>query len=101
MKRTQDLVSAAHAVLDSCNLKLSPSKVSRIVRTYQHRVEENGLPFFAFLTNHLELSDEQQGRVAELDYLDYRPFKHPDPIGEHATNRALGTGRRKALHANE
>jgi hypothetical protein len=99
-KRTQELINGAHAVLTASRLTASPSKVAAIVKDYQDSVEASGCSFFGYLGTRLKLSAEQRGRVAELDYLDYRPFKHPDPIGEHATNRALGAGRRKTLHAN-
>ncbi len=99
-KRTQELINGAHAVLTASRLTASPSKITAIVKDYQDNVEGGGGSFFGYLATRLKFSAEQQRRVAELDYLDYRPFKHPDPIGEHATNRALGTGRRKALHTN-
>jgi hypothetical protein len=40
----ETLVEHAHKLLCNCGIQMSPSKVSRLVREYRHRVERNGFP---------------------------------------------------------
>jgi len=96
MKGTQDLVNAAHAALERAGLRMSPSKVSRLVRIYQREVAANGFPFLRFLANQLALTDEQQREVGrQLE--DYRAYSHklPDPTGETAVANVMRGKREK------
>jgi hypothetical protein len=89
----ESLVKAAHLVLDNCGISMSPSKVSRLVRTYQYRVAQNGFSFFQFLANAVQLSEEQK-RAALLNPDIARAISYADPTGETAVNNVLREGRR-------
>jgi hypothetical protein len=88
----EGLIKAAHLILDNCGIAMSRSKVSRLVRDYQHRVAQNGFPFFAFLTNAVQLTAEQQ-RSALLNPDIARVISYADPTGERAVNNVI-RGRR-------
>jgi hypothetical protein len=53
-------IRAAHAILDSIGLEMSPSRVSRLVRRFEARVERNGWSFFEFFTNAIRHDDANQ-----------------------------------------
>jgi hypothetical protein len=54
------LIKHAQKLLANCGIQMSPSKVTRLVRTFKHRVEANGYPFEAFLINSVQLTAEQR-----------------------------------------
>jgi hypothetical protein len=56
----ETLIKHAHKLLDNCGIEMSASKISRLVRTFQRRVERNGFPFEAFLVNSAELTDDER-----------------------------------------
>jgi hypothetical protein len=84
----ETLIKAAHLVLDNYGIIMSPSKVTRLVRQYQHRVAQNGFSFFAFLANAVQLSAEQQ-RAALRNPDVVLAISYADPVGELATDRVL------------
>ncbi|VBA62113.1 hypothetical protein [Mycobacterium attenuatum] len=92
------MVKAAHLVLDNCGIKMSPSKVSRLVRDYQHQVAMNGFSFFDFFVNSVQLS-EQQKRTAMLNPDIARAISYSDPTGETAIRNVLRNQR--GPHANQ
>lgn len=86
--QTQQAVNAAHAILDSCGLEMSPSKVSRLVRQFEARVERNGWSFFDFFTNAIQLSvDDRRRALSNPDVL--RVIAYADPTGETAVNNVM------------
>ena len=84
----ESLVRAAHTALNNAGIGMSASKVSRLVRQFQHRVEANGLPFEEFLCNAVVMDAEQRRRVL-ADPEIARVTKHPDPVGEEAVNNVM------------
>lgn len=87
------LMVAAHTVLSNCGIEMRPAKVRRLVQTFEHRVERNGVAFFAFLANSVCLSTEQQRRaLANPDVA--RAISYADPTGETAVRNVMREGRR-------
>jgi hypothetical protein len=85
---TEALIKAAHLVLDNCGIQMGASKVSKLVRTYEHQVAPKGFPFFAYLTNAVQMSAEQQQR-ALLNSDIARAIAYADPTGETAVNNVM------------
>lgn len=81
----ESLIKAAHLVLENCNVRMSPSKVSRLVRDYQRHVAANGFPFLDFLVNAVQLTAEQR-RQALMNPDIARVISYADPTGEAAVN---------------
>lgn len=82
------LISHAHKLLANCGIAISPSKVSRMVRKYKHRVENNGFPFEAFLVNTVQLSAQQRRQMlANPDIASV--ISYSDPTGETAVNNVV------------
>lgn len=84
----ETLIRHAHGLLERCGIHLSPSKVSRLVREYKHRVEQNGFPFEAFLVNTVQLTAAQRAQ-AKLDPEIARVINYADKTGELAVNNVL------------
>jgi hypothetical protein len=84
----EELIRHAQKLLGNCGIEMSPSKVSRMVRTFKYRVERNGFPFEAFLVNSVELS-AQQRRQALANPEIALVISYCDPTGETAVNRVL------------
>jgi hypothetical protein len=80
---TEQAIRAAHAILGSNGLEMSPSKISRLVRRFAFRVENNGWSFFEFFTNAIRLTaDQRRQAIADPDV---RVFAYWwDPTGEDA-----------------
>lgn len=92
----ETLIKHAHRLLQNCGIPMSPSKISRLVREYKHRVEQNGFSFEAFLVNSVELTAEQRRR-ALADPETARIFSYwSDPTGEDAVNNVMRADRVKA-----
>jgi hypothetical protein len=81
----EDLIKAAHMLLDEYEINLSPSKVSRMVRTYKHQVERNGFPFVDFLVNQISLSMDQRRAYQDKALV----ITYADPTGEDAVHNVL------------
>lgn len=89
---TDQLIKIAHATLADCGIEMSPSKVSRLVRQFQGRVQHNGWAFFEFFANALLLTAEQRRRAtANPDVV--RVISYADPTGEQAVHNIM-CGRR-------
>lgn len=71
---------------------MSPSKVSRLVRQYKYRVEQNGFPFEAFLVNSVQMTEQQRRRLL-ADPAVARVISYADPTGETAA-RNVDKGKR-------
>lgn len=85
---TETLIKHAQTLLANTGIAMSPSKVSRLVREYRHRVERNGFPFEAFLVNSVQLTADQRSRA--LSNPDTARFiTYMDPTGETAVNNVL------------
>lgn len=82
------LIREAHFWIERWGIQLSPSKVSRLVREYKHRVEQNGFPFLTFLVNTVQLTTAQRAR-AKLDPEIARVINYADKTGELAVNNVL------------
>ena len=90
----EDLIKAAHKLLAEYEVSMSPSKVTRIVRTYKHHVEQNGFSFVDFLVNQVGISMNK--RWADLNTA--RVITYADPTGEDAVrNVRTELYERKAL----
>lgn len=71
---------------------MSPSKVSRLVREFKHRVEKNGYPFEAFLVNAVQVTAiQRQQMLADPDIA--RAIAYADPTGEAAVNNVIRASR--------
>lgn len=90
-----DLVEHAHRLLGNCGIPMSPSKVSRLVRDFKHRVEKNGFSFEAFLVNSVDLTNEQRLK-ALANPESARVIAYADPTGELAVQRVMRTDRARA-----
>ncbi|MCG7582777.1 hypothetical protein [Mycolicibacterium sp. OfavD-34-C] len=84
----ENLIKAAHLILDIWEIRMSPSKVSRIARTYKHQVEKNGFAFIDFLANCLNASAEQRRKAVQNPDL-AKVLTYNDPTGETAVNNIL------------
>jgi hypothetical protein len=87
----ETLIKHARKLLANCGIPMSQSKVSRLVRTFKHRVEANGYPFEAFLVNSVELT-AQQRRQALANPEIARVIAYADPTGEAAVNNVMRGG---------
>jgi len=84
-----EMVNHAHKLLANCGVSMSPSKVSRLVREFKHRVEQNGFPFEAFLVNTVQLTADQRRRLAANPDI-AKAISYADPTGETAVNNVVG-----------
>ncbi|MGX9213138.1 hypothetical protein ACWWSA_01155 [Mycobacteroides abscessus subsp. abscessus] len=84
----ETLIRHAHGLLDRCGIRSSPSKVSRLVREYKHRVEQNGFPFEAFLVNTVQLTAEQRAQARQNPEI-ARVINYVDRTGETAVNNVV------------
>ena len=86
--QTAKLIIAAQNILGACGYPMGPSRVSKLVRRFQHRVEGNGFAFFDFIANAIRLSEAQRRRaLADPDIA--RIISYLDPTGETAVNNVL------------
>jgi hypothetical protein len=82
----ETLIKHAQKLLANCGIQMSASKISRLVRTFQHRVERNG-----FLINSVQLTAEQRRQA--LANPDIAPvIAYADPTGEAAVNNVMRGG---------
>jgi hypothetical protein len=72
-------------LLQEYEISMSPSKISRIVRTYKHQVERNGFPFVDFLVNAVDISTHQR----RADPNTARVISYADQTGEVAVHNVL------------
>lgn len=84
----ETLIEHAQNLLRNCGIQMSPSKVSRLVRDFKHRVEANGFPFGAFLVNSVQLTATQR-RQALANPEIARVISYSDPTGEKAVHHVL------------
>lgn len=86
------LIVAAHGILDACGYPLSQSKVSKLVRRFRYRVENNGFAFFDFIANAIQLTEAQRrNALSNPDVA--RCIAYADPTGETAVNNVMMTKR--------
>ena len=89
------LIRRAHQLLAACDVPLSPSRVTRLVREYKFKVEPRGLDFDTYFRNALiQVADYQTQRMAGMvltpDEKSGRPTAHSDhATGERATWNAF------------
>lgn len=82
------LIAHAQKLLGNCGVEMSPSRVSRLVRQFKHRVETNGFGFDSFLLNAVQLTaDQRRKALAHPDIA--RVISYSDPTGEAAVNNVL------------
>jgi hypothetical protein len=85
----EDAIRATHRILANCGITISPSKVSRLVRRYDARVQQNGWTFIDFLATSVQLSAAQR-RQALNDPEMERVISYRDPTGERAVRNVMG-----------
>lgn len=82
------LINTAHLILANVGYPMSPTKVQRLVSTFERRVQGNGFSFFEFIANSVALSADQ--RRAALSNPDIASaIAYPDPTGETAVNNVM------------
>lgn len=88
--QTQQRIDAALRLTMAWSIGWSRSKVLRLVRSYECRVERNGHTLFAFLVNAAKLTGERQrqARVVALNDPDNQ-ILFKDPVGEEAVRNVL------------
>lgn len=91
--QTDDLVRRAQIILGACGFPMGPSKVSRLVRRFQYRVEHNGYAFFDFIANAMRLTEAQR-RAALADPDVAKCIAYADPTGEAAVENVMRQERR-------
>lgn len=84
----ENRIRHAHVILANCGVSMGSSKVSRLVREYEHRVERNGFAFFDFLVNAVQVSDDQR-RLALASPEVQRVISYADPTGETAVRHVM------------
>jgi hypothetical protein len=77
------LKSATATILHNCGFEVGPHKVNRLVVTFRSRVERNGIGFFEFLANSMQLDDGQRRRALANPQVS-RAIAYADPTGETA-----------------
>lgn len=87
-KSAEDLIRDARIILANCGVPLGQSKLSRLVRTYQARVERNGFAFFDFLATAVQVTDARR-RTALADPEVQRVISYADPTGETAVANVM------------
>jgi len=75
-------------IISASGLSVSPRKVIRLVRQYEHSVQRNGWRFFDFIATQLTLTAEQQSRV-KSDPDAYRTIQYLDRTGETAVENVM------------
>ncbi len=89
----EHLIRDARIILTNCGVSLGPSKISRLVRSYQARVQRNGFPFFDFLVNAVQVDDVRRRQALAAGDVQ-RVISYADPTGETAVrNVARERGR--------
>ncbi len=76
----EQLIRATTTALTNCQIPISHSKISRIVRTYLHKVHDKGVPYLNFLLVNVQISAEQRCRIED----DLYRLTYADPTGETA-----------------
>ena len=81
----EQLIRETHRILTGFHVRLSPSRVSREVRTYCRDVAAKGVPFSVYLANVIELQAQTQARLDEA----YDRTTYRDPTGNKAVRNIL------------
>ena len=80
------LLRDTRTTLDRFGINWSPSKASRVVRVYMHRVQGNGYDFGDYIATQVAVSEMQRQVIAdELR----KVVSYADPTGEQATRNVL------------
>ncbi len=80
------MIRQTHTALTRFGVTMSPSKVSRLVRTFKQKVEGNGFPFADYIANNVEMHAERRRAMAsELR----KVISYSDPTGETAIRNVL------------
>jgi hypothetical protein len=87
---THQRINAAANLAVAWRIGWSPSKVSRLVRQYEHQVAGKGVRLFDFLCNSAKLTVERRDRerVVALGDPD-NMILFADPVGEEAVRNVL------------
>jgi hypothetical protein len=72
---------------------MSPTKVQRLVATFERRVQNNGFSFFEFIANSVAMSAGQR-RAALLNPDIAMAISYTDPTGESAVKNVMRRGNR-------
>jgi len=80
------LIRETRTTLDRFGINWSPSKASRLVRMYMHRVQGNGYDFGDYIATQVAVAETQRKVIAdELR----RVVSYSDPVGEQAVSNVL------------
>jgi hypothetical protein len=94
-KQRDAAINAAHALVTNWGITMSPAKVARLVRRFDHQIARNGWTLFEFLAVQAQLTLDQ--RHLALQHPDVaKVVSYSDPTGETATHNVwLQQGRRR------
>ncbi len=83
---SERLIRECRTTLDQFGINWSPSKASRVVRLYMHRVQGNGYDFGNYIATQVAVSETQRKVIAdELR----RVVSYIDSTGEQAVRNVL------------
>ncbi|WP_454175334.1 hypothetical protein [Gordonia sputi] len=87
--QTDEAIRTVHAVLANCGISMSPSRVSRLVRRFEYRINGTGeYSLLDYLGSQVQLTAEQRRQIADDPDMQ-RVFGWPDPTGEDAVRRVM------------
>jgi len=86
--KAEQLVRHACVIISASGLSVSPRKVIRLVRQYEHSVQRNGWAFWDYVANCLLLTAEQRAQVV-VDPEVSRVISYLDNTGEDAVRHVM------------
>lgn len=89
----EELIRHARIVLDNCGHPMGQNQLSRLVRTFQSRVERNGFAFFDFLATSVQMNERQRWQALN-DPDVRRAIAYADPTGDTAVRNVMAEARR-------
>lgn len=81
----ETLVRVAYDACDAVGIRVSPSKLSKLIRFYARNIQPRGIDFVPWLGEQVAASGMPRTKLtAEL----YKRLTYADPTGEEAVHRA-------------
>ena len=87
-KRRDAAITAVHAAAANADIRLSPSKVARMVQKFDRVARRSGATFHEFLTREANLPPAAvRQMMAHPEW--HRVIAYADPVGEKAVNHVM------------